>query len=386
MKTISRIVIGAAAVMLLVATLQPAEAACAVPRLLDNRGAYLVSNPNWGGAGGDGTCTYNGCYLSESGGGPISPNFAGVFWGFDTTAGVSAANPAFAAGIDNGSWGIENWTKAGVYAGADPYYYPGFLTLPGGAYSQSGNPANWSFPTDGCPTDIDPGSCTCILLTDEWAGEGYFLVDSAITNAAQNYDFIFPTGAMNLQPIPKPEVTLSERDPASGDVTLTINVPDITGTAADYREAGCDCGIGFLVYQQIVGRGGAAPTNRSVCTPEAVQLPASDPGFLAACTAAGLNWIPAPSATGEAQQPTPFTGGRVSTSIKVDCDPATQQDVYLSTVLVEPSGLAGGNGSANSFRIECGANLAEPERPDRGRGRSGDAPRGRGENRGQRDR
>ena len=65
MKTISRIAIGAAVVLLLAATLQPVFAACATPRLLNNGGAFLVSNPNWGGAGATRTCQFGyGCYLS----------------------------------------------------------------------------------------------------------------------------------------------------------------------------------------------------------------------------------------------------------------------------------------------------------------------------------
>jgi hypothetical protein len=78
-------------------------------------------------------------------------------------------------------------------------------------------------------------------------------------------------------------------------------------------------------------------------------------------------------------------GASASTMIKVDCDPALQQDIYLAMVITEEGGLLAGNVSANSFRIECGANLAEPNRLDRGNGRSADAPRGRDDNRGRKD-
>ncbi len=87
-----------------------------------------------------------------------------------------------------------------------------------------------------------------------------------------------------------------------------------------------------------------------------------------------------------AQPVTPFGGGTSQLDLLVDCNPTLEQDIYLTTVLVEPGGLVGENVSGNSLRLECGANLAEPERPDRERGRSADAPRGRGNNRGQRDR
>jgi hypothetical protein len=370
MKTISRIAIGAAVVLLVAATVQPSNAACATPRLLDNVGAKLVSNPNWGGAGGSRTCVFvNGCYADDSTGGlqspPISASFDGVFWGFDTASGLSQSDPAIAAGMDSGGWGIENWSKQVTADFGQPYYYPAFLTLTDGTNSASGNPANWSFPVDGCPNDIDPNACTCILLTDQWDGAGYFFIDSANADQIGNFPFAgFPTDGvdftMALAPTPAPQVTMSERDATSGDVTMMINVGGLG--AADFRDAGCDCGLGYVVYQQIVGRGGMAPIDRSI---------------------RGGSWIPAPSATGGAQAVNDFG---TQASIRVDCDPAVQQDIYLATALVDANGYMTDNVSGNSFRIECGANLAEPNRPDRDRGRSGDAPRGRGDNRGQRDR
>ena len=368
MKTISRIAIAAAVVLLVAVTVQPSNAACATPRLLDNIGAYLVSNPNWGGAGATRTCApYGyGCYEADSAP-PISPSFDGVFWGFDTASGLSQSNPAIGLGMDSGGWTIENWSKQeSADFGGNLYHYAAWLTLPGGLNYVSGNPANWSFPVDGCPNDIDPNACTCILVTDQWDGVGYFMIDSANADQIGNFPFggfpADPQGAasMVLAPTPVPEVTMSERDPASGDVTMMINVGSLAGS--DYRDAGCDCGLGYIVYQQIVGRGGMAPMDRSI-------------------RAGG--WIPAPSATGGAQAVNDFGA---QASIKVDCDPAVQQDIYLATALVDENGLVTDNVSGNSFRIECGANLAEPNRPDRDRGRSGDAPRGRDNNRGQRER
>jgi len=373
MKTISRIAIGAAVVLMVAATLQPAEAACASPRLMDNVGAYLVANPNWGGAGGSRTCTYvYGCYDTESAP-PISDAISGVFWGFSTTTGTSAADAELGLGIDNGGLDVADWTKA---RSVGNYAYPAFLTLDLPAdddNSVSGNPVNWGFSAaiDGCTGDIDPGSCTCILLTDQFDGVGYFMIDSAIANAILNYEFNgFPGDAggnatIMMSEIPAPAVTASGRDVVSGDVTLTVDGGSLA--AADYRDAGCDCGVGYVVYQQIVGRGGMAPIDRSI--------------------ASGA-WIPAPSSTGGTQLVNDFG---TPTDITVDCDPALQQDLYLATAIVEKAadgtiGLITDNVSQNSFRIECGANLAEPNRPDRGRGRSADAPRGRGNNRGQRER
>lgn len=365
MKTISRIAIGAAVVLLVAATVQTSNAACATPRLLDNIGAYLVSNPNWGGAGGSNICGSLGCYEAQSDA-PISASFDGVFWGFDTSTGLSQSDPAVGLGMDSGGWTVENWTKQVSAVFNSLYHYPAWLTLPGGQNSLSGNPANWSFPVDGCPNDIDPNACTCILVTDQWDGVGYFMIDSANADGIGNFPFGgFPgdtngDATMALAPTPVPEVTMSERDAATGDVTMMINVGSLA--ASDYRDAGCDCGLGYIVYQQIVGRAGMAPIDRTI-TPD--------------------TWIPAPSATGGVQAMNEIGA---QASIKVDCDPAVQQDIYLATALVDENGLVTANVSGNSFRIECGANLAEPNRPDRDRGRSDDAPRGRDNNRGQRER
>ena len=371
MKTISRIAIGAALVLLVAATVQPSNAACATPRTLDNVGAALVSNADWGGQGGTADCQSGyGCYASE-GLPPISASFDGVFWAFDTSTGLSVSSPEVGLGLDNGSWTIENWSKQVTADFGQPYYYPAFLTLTGGSNGQPGLSANWSFPVDGCPDDIDPNACTCILLTDQWvdavgSGVGYFLVDSANANQIGNFPFDgfpgdvngYPT--MQLAATPVPEVTRSERNESNADVTMDVLVGSLA--AADYRDPGCDCALGYIVYQQIVGRGGAAPTDRTI-TP--------------------TSWIPAPSETGGVQTPTAFGA---QATITVDCDPAVQQDIYLATAIVDTNGMVTDNVSANSFRIECGANLAEPSRPDRSRGRSGDAPRGRGNNRGQRER
>ena len=41
--------------------------ACTGSHQLLTQDAYLVSNPDWGGAGGNGSCRYAGCYSYESG-------------------------------------------------------------------------------------------------------------------------------------------------------------------------------------------------------------------------------------------------------------------------------------------------------------------------------
>ena len=95
-------------------------------------------------------------------------------------------------------------------------------------------------------------------------------------------------------------------------------------------------------------------------------------------------WDIAAATDGGAQPVTPANGQKAVAQVQVDCDETFDEDLYLSTLLVvDPAsagGFSGGNVSQDSFLVECGANLADPNRPDRGR--DADAPRGRGNNRG----
>jgi hypothetical protein len=406
MKPMTKIAIGAAAVLVVAATMQPAQAACAGPRLLDTLAAYIVTNPAWGGAGGTGTCAYGGCYASESAA-PVSENLSGVFWAFDVLGDGSGGDPAIPAGNDNGAWGSENWTMVNINVGPFPngyYHYPAWLTTQnpetnGGA----GNPFGWDSTAliDGCVGNVTPGTdfdeCSCLLLTDEWEGQGYFAILSAKSTGNGNFFFFDTIGeTVQLAPIPAPSVTMAERNADTGDVTFMIDVPPVPA-AGDYRDPECGCNFGFRVYSQIVGRDGMPPATRRACTPQdyvndSTYIPGDVTSIQAICEANGLNWVEAAAPTGGQQPITSLSAGRATANVTVSCDPGLEQDLYLATALMAEEGpggigLGGGNVSTSSFRVECGANYAEPNRPDRGR--SGDAPRGRDENRGrgqQRDR
>jgi len=102
-------------------------------------------------------------------------------------------------------------------------------------------------------------------------------------------------------------------------------------------------------------------------------------GLIATLAAAVL----ATDSVGGSQPVTPAGG---TAQIRVDCDPGVENDLYLATQLVGNAGggMAGPASSSNSFRVECGANVVDndPSRPDRDNGQSGDAPRGRDNNKG----
>lgn len=393
MKSITKLAIGAAVVLLVAAGLQPAQAACPAgePRIVEFAGAYIVSNPAWCGPGGTGVGF--GCYESE-GGPPVSDNIDGFFWA------ETSANEGILAGDDNGDWPVDRWVKQfSVPAGGEIYHYPAFLSFNDDQYYyQPGTAANWASSDliDGCISNVTPtvsfDECHCALITDEFGGVGYFGIFSEISDAGGNFIFTNTPGQVyNLAPIPRPEVTGSTRDTATATVTFNINVP--TPTGGDFRDPACDCNFGFRVYAAVVGEGGMVPSSRAACTQRALvaaggpSLSYNDPGFAAACQAAGFAWIPASNVAGGSQPVTVFGGGRATAGVSVDCgDPLMAYDLYLATALGanEGAGVQVQGVSQNSFQVKCGNyTLAEPSRPERqaAPGRTGESPRGRDKSR-----
>lgn len=380
MKSMNKLAIGAAVALLSVAAgFQPAQAACPAPgAIIEFGGAYLVANPGWCATGGAGLHA-GGCYSDESGP-PISPNFDGFFWA------QTGSNEASLLGADNGTFHVRQWVKqASIPDPSGMYHYPAFLSENEGAvngYGQAGSPIAWSSSNliDGCVGDVTPtvrfDECHCVLLTDEFDAQGYYAIFSKLADPA-NGNFSFntdPATVYNMAPIPRPEIVNSTRDQANATVTFTINVP--TPTGGDYRDPACDCNFGFRVYAAVVGEGGMLPSTRQACTQRALvaaggpSLPYTDPGFAAACRAAGFTWVPAEALGGGPQPSTSFGAGRATAGVTVDCgEPNMAYDLYLATSLGVNEGPAGvqlGAAGQSSFQVKCGnTTLAEPNRPDR---------------------
>lgn len=388
MKSMSKLAIGAAVALLAVAAFQPAQASCPAPgSIIEFAGAYVISNPNWCGPGGTGVGF--GCYDNQ-GGPPISPTFDGFWWA------QTSANEALQAGNDNGSWGVRGWVKQGSVGGfpQGTYHYPAFLSVNDGAqygYNGPGTPLNWASNDliDGCKDLVTPtvfaDECTCMILTDEWAGQGYYAVLSKLSNVSG--DFIFNESAglvYHLAPIPRPAVTGSTRNAANATVTFNIDVPLPTG--ADFRDPACNCNFGFRVYAAVVGEGGMVPSSRRACTQRALvaaggpNIPYTDPGFIGACKTAGFVWVPAEALGGGPQPATPFGQARATAGVTVDCgEPNMAYDLYIATSIgsTEGAGVQLGAVSQNSLQVKCGNyQFAEPNRPERpsAPGRS-DSPR-----------
>jgi hypothetical protein len=340
--------------------MQPAQASCPAPGPGINSGAaLLISNPAWCAVGA------NGCYDTPS----TSPRLSGFFWG------QTGANGARNAGVDSGVFQVHQWTQKPDGNPSDTYFYNTFLADP--VY---GTPFSWDGPgIDGCIADITPtvlyDECTCLLLTDSWDGQGYFALLSALSDAQGNFSFFGQdvNTPVVFAPIPRPGVTQSSRDQASGQVSFTVDVP--TPTAGVHTNPNCPCSFGFRVYANVTGEGGMVPTDRSACTQETLvaaggpNLAPNSPTFIQECKNRGFAWVPASAPGGTAAQDfTPFGATRTASTVTVNCgDPQMAFDVYLSASLGTnegPGGINFTNVSTNSFQVKCGNYvLAEPDRP-----------------------
>jgi hypothetical protein len=310
---------------------RPAEASCAEPYRIDTGaiagqagGPYLVSNPDWGGAGGTGSCTYAGGCLDSESDPPISADFFGVFWALGT------GHPVVGAGDDNGAWGVEGWSKqVTVPFGGGLYHYPAWLTRPDGSGYVAGSAADWSEASvDGCVTHagatpgLDGTECTCVLLNDQWNADGYFSLLSSLVD--EFGDFALPVDdVIRLATIPRPQIQNSLRTPTY-DIRVDVLADPVT--AGLYLTDGCNCGLGYKVYASLVPRGGPAPVDR------------------------GEAWHEPPALTGQPQSVTPL--GQ-STTIVVDCDETTPQDFFLSVRLFTDDGFSTPLGGESSYRVEC---------------------------------
>lgn len=373
MKSITKLGIGAAVVLLAAAGLQPVQAICTSSYLMEFAGAYLISNPNW--------CGNFGCYASQ-GGPPVSQHLDGFFWA------QTSADERYLLGNDNGTWDVRRWVKAEAYGlEVDEYYFPAFISVndfnPADPVSGSypGTAINWASSNliDNCVDLVTPATrfdeCTCILMTDEWGGQGYYAIWSKLSDVQGNFYFNETLNrTYNMAPIPAPTVTGSTRDPANATVTFNIDVAT-PAAAGDYRDPACGCNFGFRVYAAVVGEGGMVPSSRAACTQRALvaaggpNLSYNDPNFASACRAAGFVWVPAETLGGGVQPVTPFGAGRATAGVTVDCgDPAMAYDLYLGTALAvnEGPGVQLGSVSQNSLQVKCGNyQFAEPNRPER---------------------
>ncbi len=310
-----RVLLSTAAAVALAASFAPARAGCPGNALLDATQSYLVSNPDWG-------CGSFGCYASQSDA-PVGPTIRGVFWQ------LGAGNPVVGQGNDSG-------TFTGGFGPPDPwlkqvsasfpgglYHYPAWVSLKSGPNYNPGPPVTWSDPlVDGCgPTS--PDICTCMLLSDQWGGVGYFGMLGAQASATLNTN-LDPGTTIRLGAIPAPQVIDPAADEVQQQMRFDLRVdPPLVGR---FEKDDCSCTLGYRILAARTAPGAPAPVDR-------VQ-----------------GWSVLPLTSGQPQPITPFTD---TVSVLVDCSDPLLTDVYLAASLVGDSGFETPHVSTQLGPFDC---------------------------------
>jgi hypothetical protein len=336
MKILTKVAFSAIALLVMVVVAQPAAASCGVPYVISNvedadNYASIYTDGLWCGGGVSGYCPDDAMTAAAS----------GVFWA------LGGGDAADGVGNDNGTWLSENW----LYG----YYYPGYGFAPFTLFTA------WDAPgVDGCINLTgglgSPGTCTCILLTDELNGVGKFAAVSVQTDAGGDSYLNRTTGnaPIVLRDMPKPQILGSTRDPGTFNIVMNITVPPPASGLYEAATCGCAEAVSYKLYQAVVPRGDAPPASRDIAV-----------GGWSEMNLAGA-------------VPQPLGGTPAGTPVSVEslCG-ASNTDVFVTAQLVFDSGFATDVVSTNSTRVECGPNIAEPQ-PIRPKVRPGNPTLGRG--------
>jgi len=337
MKSLTMIAIDAVTALILLAGLTPIEAACGGNPLIVTRigpgtdASFIWSVGQW-----DGSNDYPGYYpryppfsYSVT---PISPMAEATFWA------LGAGDPVLGPGHDAGEWTFPAYSW--IYYNQTYYgygHYAAELFAGWGAHSI----------IDGCIQDDPPGTCTCVLITDEDGAEGYFAIASNASDSITWFTELVqpgtdPAGNFNpivLRQIPKPIITNSSRNVPQAGVDLTITVPVQLGPAGGIYQSGgsCACGpTGFQIVHQVLGPGAPPPSSRQASA-----------------------WTPMTLVGGGTQGFTPMGDSVMVESI---CG-VGDLDTYIATQLQFESGFVSPIVSENGSRISCGTTFAEPGGP-----------------------
>ena len=308
MKMTRRIALGAALLLMAAAAVPQAHAACA------------------GGQGLIEIALGGSLYLDLPGGNPypagysyyptVTANRTEQYW--ELGQGVPGDN----VGNDDGGVPFISGGESAAYPG---YFYPATVY---------GSPWGSDPQVDGCPSEpnFDPTSCLCVLITDEWDGdgdganEGYFAIMSDLTDGGGNFRDL-PNGTVALARTPAPIIQTTAR--AGANLTMDVRL-DPLGASGIYLDPACTgCGpIGFKVMINQVGSGASPPSDRSAGWSELTGI---------------------------------VTDLAATEQVVVDC--SAEGDLYLATRLVGPDTYETGLISSNSVRVTCDPNLADPGSP-----------------------
>jgi hypothetical protein len=339
MKTkLTRIALTIAALMVVLAVLQPVQAACDSARIITTFETALVRSylytPGTCPGGFAGGCAFP--YYSS-----VTGYIQGDFW--ILTYGDKADTNG---GIDNGTFLEDTYSTYYIspYAGwvtASAFFYPAAINS-----TWAANPG-----INGCPDNVvnDADKCMAVMISDVTGvgpgglqDRGYFVYMTDQADALGNYNFGLSGGAsINLSPIPVPSITGSAADGTTA-VNITVARPysGSPGTSDGfYIDGACGIGdpIGWKVRAQNVdatGGGGSnpPPTGRDIGDWAQVS--------------GGVNAFSVATDT-----------------VNVSC--IGDEDVYLAYSICFDSGYEITFVGPNSPRVECGENLADPgDRPN----------------------
>jgi hypothetical protein len=254
---------------------------------------------------------------------PFTPAFEATFWALGT--------------------GL--WDNAGGYT-VPPYQWVDYNpTYYGAGFYAAELFTGWgaSSSISGCIQNNPPGTCTCVLLTDQDGTNGYFAmvsspVEVGIWHAHLNQPGADPAGnflPIILKPIQAPAIVDAVSEPAGSDMQVTASLDPVT--MGIYNASGLceDCGpSGYKVKAQILPNGSAPPQDRST------EL-----------------WTELALAGGGTQSVTPL-GSTVTVEITA-CPPDSY--VWLATELHFDSDFASPVVSENSSLLECSSSIHEVE-------------------------
>lgn len=234
---------------------------------------------------------------------------SGSFWSLGT------GNTGTGLGDDNGTFPVSDWCRA---------YGPGCYLA--GDWGGDGR-------IDGCiDGKIAPGKTVSVMgfqFGTVNAGVGYYAANGTSRNNAGSEIEVAASGQnIVLQPIPTPTISGTLRNPTDFSVQITLSSPALGAYTSDAVAGPSDVIKTYRVYKQVVPRDGTAPTSRD----------------------AGAGWVLAGTPT--VGQPFTYTETACSTN----------SDIYLALGVGYDSGFSSQFVSANSTKIQCGPNLADPDR------------------------
>lgn len=346
MRTLTRITIAVAAVLLIAAAAQPVMANCGTAAIVGTAGA-----------GGNSFIWTQGymspvCFSAayppfQNGQPPVTPNLEGQFWRLGT------GDVAIGMGDDNGTFDFvaAGDVQIGTYG---PYFFAADLFT-------TWTPPATEGAADGC---IGGNSCNCTLLTDQLGNGtvGHFAILAASSDATFNTSHAMPGpgtcptqgGDITLEAMPQPFINSVTKQ---GDgVAANVTVPPATGGI--YNKDGCNCGpVGYRILAREFADGNG------------------DPDLGQGGRGEG-NWTVL-NAQGGGQQPVTPLGTPVNVETACTGGGGVSVEVWLAAELVFDSQFSTTIVSPSSSRIICGSNptLADPDDFSRPRLRPIERPR-----------